>query len=118
MTDKAKRALVHVNRQALRGEITFKEHDKLAAKIVREGLKKKKRARKNPPLQGTGTRQLRSHGATELIGIEVHEIFYRHATDGKAYHHEMESDAILLGMPDGSLRIESTTGKRLWKVFK
>lgn len=73
--------------------------------------------RKNPPLTGTGTSHLRTAGASELIGLEVYEISYRHAKDGKDYKHAIESDVILLGLPDGSLRLESTTGKRLWKVF-
>jgi hypothetical protein len=76
-------------------------------KFVKRG--QRRRAKKNPPL--------RKYGAAKLIGMEVYEIRYRHAKDGTDYRHPMETNVILLGMPDGSLRLESTEGHKLWKVF-
>jgi hypothetical protein len=78
------------------------------------------RSRKNPPkhslLYGARSRQShRAHGAAHLIGLEVYEIRYRHATDGKDYRHEFETGVIMLGQPDGSIKIESATGKKLWE---
>jgi hypothetical protein len=53
-----------------------------------------------------------------MIGISVFAIQYRHAADGKDYDHPFETaDVLLLGMPDGSLKIESASGKKLWQHF-
>jgi hypothetical protein len=60
----------------------------------------------------------KTHDAAHMIGISVYEIRYRHAADGLDYKHPFETDDVmLLGMPDGSLKIESATGKRLWQNF-
>lgn len=72
----------------------------------------KKRARKNPPLWGERTRQV---GAKHMIGLRVYEIRYQHAADGKDYKHAFETGVIMWGMPDGSIRVESATGERLWE---
>lgn len=68
------------------------------------------------PLFGARSRQLaHREGVSHLIGLEVYEIRYRHATDGKDYKHEFETGVMLLGKPDGSLKIESATGVKLWE---
>lgn len=84
----------------------------------------KKSFRVNPkatnarPLYTGRTRKLPGKDAAHMIGISVFEIRYRHAADGKDYKHPFETDdVILLGMPDGSLKIESASGNRLWQHF-
>ena len=65
----------------------------------------------------TGSKR-KTPGAAHLIGISVFAIQYRHAADGKDYDHPFETaDVLLLGMPDGSLKIESASGNRLWENF-
>lgn len=69
------------------------------------------------PIFTGGKRQIAGK-PEHLIGISVYEIRYRHAADGQDYKHPFETDdVLLLGMPDGSLKIESATGKRLWQNF-
>lgn len=82
---------------------------------MRATLSNPKRA-KNPPLFGSRSRKL-PDGST-MIGLQVYEIRYRHATDGKDYKHVFETDGVMmLGMPDGSIRIESANGLKMWETF-
>ena len=82
-------------------------------------IKKRAQGLWNPPkhsmLYGARSRQTMRDAPSHLIGLEVYEIRYRHATDGKDYSHEFETGVIMLGQPDGSIRIESATGKKLWE---
>lgn len=72
--------------------------------------------KKNPPARGPlyGARS-RKGAAAHLIGLEVYEIRYRHATDGLDYSHEFQAGVIMLGQSDGTIKIESATGKKLWE---
>lgn len=72
--------------------------------------------RKNPPVYGH--RKLNTSNTANLIGLQVYEICYRHAADGKDYKHIMETDDVMLfGMPDGKLVLESARGLRLWDLL-
>lgn len=53
----------------------------------------------------------------KLFGKEVIEIRYVHAEDGRAYKHDFGSDVRMAAMPDGSVRLYSTTGRRIWGDF-
>jgi hypothetical protein len=53
----------------------------------------------------------------KLLGIEAHK---RHGKfKGQDFYHDFKknTEAMVLGNPDGSLTIKSTKGKRLWKKF-
>jgi hypothetical protein len=53
----------------------------------------------------------------KLLGIEAHK---RHGKfKGQDFYHDFKknTEAMVLGNPDGSLTIKSTKGKRLWKRF-
>lgn len=53
-----------------------------------------------------------------LQSSRVYEIAYKHVKDGKAYKHPFKTGVCMELLPDGSIRIYSRTGKRLWKDFR
>lgn len=75
------------------------------------------KAKKNPRglMWASPSRKSQFDGAT-VIGVEVYEIKYRHGTDGQDYVHAFETPAIMLGLPDGRIVIESSKGLKLWEV--
>ncbi len=70
------------------------------------------RLRHNPPLVTFG-----NPPRGEIMSKRVFEVAYKHATDGKAYKHEFAAGVCMEALPDGSIRIYSMRGKRLWGDF-
>lgn len=60
----------------------------------------------------------RRGGRPILQSSRVYEIAYKHVKDGKAYKHPFKTGVCMELLPDGSIRIYSRTGKRLWKDFR
>lgn len=74
------------------------------------------RRKKNPKV--TVFHENPRRGARAILQSErVFEIAYKHVQDGDDYIHKFGRGVCLQLLPDGSLRIYSATGKRLWKSF-
>lgn len=121
-TDAELQHMIKVTKGAAK-EFFLKEAGRRVAEEMRKGRTTARRVygaknvRRNPPIFTGGKRKV-SGSPAHLIGMSVYEIRYRHANDGKDYKHPFERDDVLmLGMPDGSLKIESASGKKLWQNF-
>lgn len=81
--------------------------------------KPQRRERLNPLLGVVGNPPPgRTRRAGEKMATSVHEIRYTHVEDGENYRHPFETDDVeMFAMPDGSIRIASRTGRRLWDEF-
>lgn len=64
-----------------------------------------------------GRRVVPFSGGSVLQSTRVFEIAYKHVQDGDDYIHKFRRGVCLELLPDGSLRIYSHDGKRLWKSF-
>ena len=64
-----------------------------------------------------GRRVIPFSGGSVLQSTRVFEIAYKHVQDGDDYIHKFRRGVCLELLPDGSLRIYSHDGKRLWKSF-
>ncbi len=72
----------------------------------------RRRLRHNPPLVTFG-----NPPRGEIMSKRVFEVAYKHTADGKAYKHEFAAGVCMEALPDGSIRIYSMRGKRLWGDF-
>ena len=69
-------------------------------------------------IRGSRRASMRTETGQTLIGLPVYEIGYEHSDDGKDYKHVFESKNVAMwGMPDGSIKISSMDGERLWENF-
>lgn len=74
--------------------------------------------RRNPPLTILGNPALpRGLRVSRQLSRRVFAIQYKHVQDGKDYQHDFASGVCMELLNDGSIRVYSMTGKRLWKVF-
>lgn len=74
------------------------------------------RTRGNPPLVVFGNPRGATRGA-HILSREIHAIKYKHASDGKLYEHKFARGSAIELLPDGSIRVFSPTGVRLWNDF-
>jgi hypothetical protein len=72
----------------------------------------KYRAAHNPPLV-----TFANPPRGELMSKRVYELAYKHVDDSKAYKHKFAAGVCLEALPDGSIRVYSKHGKRLWGDF-
>jgi hypothetical protein len=85
------------------------------ARARRAGAKVPRR-KTNPKVTVFHANPRRSSRAV-LQSQRVFEIAYKHVQDGDDYIHKFGRGVCLELLPDGSLRVYSATGKRLWKSF-
>ena len=76
------------------------------------------RFRRNPKVTVFHANPRQRGGRPILQSSRVYEIAYKHVKDGKAYKHPFKTGVCMELLPDGSIRIYSRTGKRLWKDFR
>ena len=76
------------------------------------------RFRRNPKVTVFHANPRQRGGRSILQSSRVYEIAYKHVKDGKAYKHPFKTGVCMELLPDGSIRIYSRTGKRLWKDFR
>ena len=77
-----------------------------------------RRMARNPKVTVFHANPRRTGGRPILQSSRVYEIAYKHVKDGKAYKHPFKTGVCMELLPDGSIRIYSRTGKRLWKDFR
>lgn len=73
-------------------------------------------ARKNPPLVVWGRRNPPEDGGA-MFGSQVHQIRYRHASDGGNWFHDFAPGVQMFAEPDGSVSIRHRDGRRVWEDF-
>lgn len=75
----------------------------------------------NPPVRFRGPRQQVGGRVKGVISEDVHQVWYTHFEDKKAYRHPFEGDVIMIAMqqPDGQRDIHLThkRGLPLWEDF-
>lgn len=75
--------------------------------------------RRNPPLTILGNPPLPSGlRIVRQLSRRVYAVEYKHIQDGDDYRHDFGSGVCMELLSDGSIRIYSMTGKRLWKNFR
>jgi hypothetical protein len=100
------------------------EHDwkrlQRAAQIIRAS-RKTRNPRSRPGLRkNPASNRVKIYG--QLLRIEakktqIHRCDASCRRAGHSYYHDFKPGAVIYGMPDGSIRIVSKTGERLWKMF-
>jgi hypothetical protein len=72
-----------------------------------------RRVHRNPPLVTFGNPPRKG----QVMSKRVYELAYKHVDDSKAYKHKFAAGVCLEALPDGSIRVYSKHGKRLWGDF-
>lgn len=52
-----------------------------------------------------------------LLSSRVYQVRYKHSQDGKNYEHDFGPGVLMHLLGDGTVLLESQTGKKLWKDF-
>lgn len=76
---------------------------------------KGRRTRRNPPLMVFDRNPPDDGG--EVFGEQVYGVWYRHAEDGGNWFHEFGPGVEMSALPDGSVGISHSGGRRVWEEF-